>query len=68
MGDLILFVFLLVSQNFGPQVAGYETPTKCNEARAEVMALVESAAPDLGDAVYVGPCQKIVLKRYSKPV
>jgi hypothetical protein len=67
MTELVVYVFTIISLAMGGgDVAVSQTEKDCEEVRAATIAIVEEKAPQIGDAVYVGPCQRIVLKSYGK--
>ena len=69
MSELVFYVFFIVSIAMGGgKVVVTSSANNCEEFRAEIVAQVEELAPQHNDSVYVGPCQRIVLKKYSPKV
>jgi hypothetical protein len=62
MPEIVVFVLLFISAQFGPHILGAETLAECERTRAELVADVKIKAPQIGDAVYIGECQKAVLR------
>jgi len=62
MGTIVVFIVVFLSAQFGGQVAAFKTEAECREFRASAEKNIAEVAPQIGDAVYLGPCQRVVLK------
>jgi len=68
MTELVFYAFFLVSLAMGGgEVAVFKTEAECQSVLAQTAAIIAEKAPQVGDAVYLSPCQPITLKSYGKP-